>query len=79
MSELYRITERADGRFLPEVRRHWWMPWNWEPINKEGRTVEIWDYGGEKTNEAAMANCRLYANLKVHVPKGRYFDFNHYA
>lgn len=79
MSELYRITEKPDGRFLPEVRQHWWMPWHWAPINAEGRTVEIWDYGGEKTNAAALENCRRFANLRVRVPKVRYFNFDHYA
>lgn len=70
----YRITMQDDGRHLPEVRPYWWAPWHWEPIVAAGYTVERCDYGGEKTDEAALANCYAHYNRGRHVPRTRYFN-----
>lgn len=75
MSRQYRIVTQDDGRFLPEVR-HKWFPWVWSPVNKDGWEVERCDYGGEKTNAAAVENCRTHHNKSIHVPLVRYIGFD---
>jgi hypothetical protein len=76
----YRVREvlTADGvRFIPEVQGLRLCPW--ARISERGYTVEWCDYGGEKTYEAAVENCRKHATLRADRPKIRYLDFSHYA
>lgn len=55
MTERFRIEERSPGEFVAQVRRFWWMPWDWADINRDGLLVERWDHSG--TDAAGVEQC----------------------